>query len=100
MTGLGPSSRAKLADDLVRRLVVRYAPPVTVREGWLVLDGWAGLTAQRVEIVGETPRMVRIRAIVRTRLAGRSRWLEPGEVALVPWRAVLAERPAWAVDEA
>lgn len=56
--------------------------------GRLVLVGWHGRAEQRVEIVGQTPKRLRIRAIERTRLAG-PRWLEPGQTALVPTRAVL-----------
>lgn len=58
------------------------------RFAWINLDGWSGRSRQRVEVVGETPARVRVRAIERTRLAGRSRFLEPGEVALVPRGAV------------
>ncbi|MBL8605196.1 MAG: hypothetical protein JNK72_24915 [Myxococcales bacterium] len=39
-------------------------------------------------IVGETPKRYRIRALTRTRLGGRDRWLEAGEEALVPRAAV------------
>lgn len=56
--------------------------------GWLVLDGWQGITRTQVEVVGETPTRYRIRAIELTRLAGRRRWLPPGGVALVPKHAV------------
>jgi len=56
--------------------------------GELVLDGWEGRTYQRVEVIGHTPKRLRIRAIERTRLAGRRRYLEPGQTALVPTRAV------------
>lgn len=54
----------------------------------IALDGWSGRSRQDVEVVGETRTRYRIRAIVWTRLAGRNRWLGPGEVALVPKRAV------------
>lgn len=56
--------------------------------GWLTLDGWAGRTRQAVELIGQTPTRWRIRAIQRTRLAGRRRALEPGQTALVPRRAL------------
>ena len=56
--------------------------------GDLMLDGWAGVRARQVEIVGETPQRYRIRAIERTKLAGRQRWINPGETALVPKYAV------------
>lgn len=57
-------------------------------EAWIQLDGWVGRTQARVEIVGETPYRYRIRAVTRTRLAGRQRWLNVGETALVPKHAV------------
>lgn len=55
---------------------------------YLVISGWHGSTATRVITVGQTPRRFRIRAITRTRLAGRGRWLEPGQETLVPTSAV------------
>ena len=45
-------------------------------------------TEQPIVVVGETPKKYRIRADQRTRLAGRSRWLEPGQTTLVPRTAV------------
>lgn len=54
----------------------------------LVLQGWHGVSSQLVVTVGETPRRFRILALTRTRLAGRDRWLLPGETALVPKTAV------------
>jgi hypothetical protein len=62
--------------------------------GQLMLDGWFGRSWQAVEILGKTPTRVRIRAIQRTRLAERRRYLAPGQTALVPARAVLLERQA------
>ena len=56
--------------------------------GWLQLDGWEGRTQQEVEVIGETPKRYRIRALTRTRLAGYCRWVQPGSVALVPKAAV------------
>jgi len=55
--------------------------------GYLLLDGWEGRTRQQVEVIGQTPKRYRIRAIDRTRLAG-PRWLNPGETALVPKTAM------------
>lgn len=55
---------------------------------YLVIVGWHGSSATRVITVGMTAKKFRIRAIERTRLAGRGRWLEPGEEALVPKTAV------------
>ena len=46
--------------------------------GLLALNGWEGYTEQVVEVVGQTPKRLRIRAITCTRLAG-PRWLEPGQ---------------------
>ena len=57
--------------------------------GMLLLNGWAGRIEQEVEIIGRTPKRLRIRAIVRTKLAGRDRWLETGRTALVPVSAVI-----------
>lgn len=45
----------------------------------------------RVVIVGETPKRFRIKAITRTRLPGRGRYLEIGTEALVPRTAVRVE---------
>jgi len=65
--------------------------------GTLHIDGWAGRIDQRVDVVGETRTRYRIRAIERTKLAGRGRWLHRGETALVPKAAVTlasaSERP-------
>ncbi len=56
--------------------------------GLLLMDSYAGRTCTPVEIVGETPKRYRIRAIEDTKLAGRNRWLAAGETALVPKHAV------------
>lgn len=61
--------------------------------GWLGLQGWHGLTWTRVEIVGRTRSRVRIRATERTRLAGRGRWLDAGQTAIVPVGAIRSTRP-------
>jgi hypothetical protein len=63
----------------------------TPRFGSLMLNGWHGVSRRRVEIVGETAKRYRIRAIEKTKLAGRSRWLNAGETALVPKYAVEVE---------
>lgn len=65
-----------------------------IRIGYLQLDGWAGRRDHKVEVVGETPHKYRIRAIERTKLAGRQRWINPGETALVPKYAVRDVGPA------
>jgi hypothetical protein len=54
----------------------------------ITLNGWQGLTTQEVEVVGSTPQRYRIRAITRTRLAGRQRYLEAGQTVLVPRKVV------------
>lgn len=56
--------------------------------GTLVTEGWEGRTCTKVEVVGQTPKRLRIRAIEHTKLAGPSRWLEIGETAMVPTHAV------------
>lgn len=55
---------------------------------YLSISGWHGTTTTLVVTVGWTPKRYRIRAITRTRLAGRNRWLEPGQETLVPRTAV------------
>ena len=62
------------------------------RYGTLHLDGYSGRSSTRVEIVGETPKRYRIRAITQTRTAGRLVYLEPGQMALVPKHAVVLEQ--------
>ena len=59
--------------------------------GTLHLDGYSGRSSTRVEIVGETPKRYRVRAITQTRTAGRLVYLEPGQVALVPKHAITLE---------
>jgi hypothetical protein len=58
--------------------------------GYLVTHSpWGGFsTRTKVEVVGETPKRYRIRALTKTRLAGRMRYLEPGATVLVPKHAV------------
>jgi hypothetical protein len=56
--------------------------------GLLCLDGLSGYHETPVLVVGETPKRYRIEAIERMRLAGRVRWLNSGERALVPRYAV------------
>jgi hypothetical protein len=64
-----------------------------IARGMLVLEGWAGRTKTPVEIIGVTPKRYRIRAVTRTRLGGRSRWLDVGDTALVPRHAVTDVQP-------
>lgn len=54
----------------------------------LTTKDYGGTHVTRVVTVGETPKRFRIRAIIRTKLAGRNHWLEPGQEALVPKTAV------------
>jgi len=54
----------------------------------LVITGWHGSTAYRVDIIGITPHRFRIRAFGPTRLAGRNRMLQSGEETLVPKTAI------------
>lgn len=61
---------------------------MTPIHSYLVLQGWHGTTTTPVLTVGITPKRFRIRAVQRTRLAGRNRWLEPGQEALVSKSAV------------
>lgn len=58
------------------------------REAYLLTDSYAGRSEQPVMIVGETPKRYRIKAVVRTRMPGRCRWLYIGDMALVPKTAV------------
>lgn len=61
---------------------------MTPIHSYLVLQGWHGTTSTPVLTVGITPKRFRIRAVQRTKLAGRNRWLEPGQETLVPKTAV------------
>lgn len=58
------------------------------KSGWLHTDGWAGVQEVQVLVVGETPKRWRIKCLTTTKLAGRNRWAEPGQVVLVPKYAV------------
>jgi hypothetical protein len=62
---------------------------VNVR-GVLMKDGWAGRIDTPVLVVGETPKRFRITPPndEPVKLAGRARWLQPGQTALVPKHAV------------
>lgn len=65
-----------------------------MRYGYLRLDSFAGRSERKVEIVSETPKRYRIRAIEATKLAGRQRWIQPGETALVPKYAIRFDEEA------
>ena len=56
--------------------------------GLLCLNGMSGYHETPVLVVGETPKQYRVEAIERMRLAGRMRWLNPGERVLVPRYAI------------
>ena len=60
--------------------------------GFVLLQSYAGLTKHRVQIVGMTAKNYRVRALKRTRLSGRGRYIEAGAEALVPKHAVAMER--------
>lgn len=68
-------------------------PRVYPCAGKLCLDGWHGRSYEAVVVTGETPERYRITAPPNTvvRLAGRSRTLAPGQVALVPKHAITFE---------
>lgn len=59
--------------------------------GWLHTDSFAGSDKQPVLVVGETPQRYRIKADnggKAVKLAGRSRWINGIQEALVPKSAV------------
>ena len=58
------------------------------RQAWICTDGWAGIGAQEVVVIRETPKKYRVQAVKRTKLAGYNRWLEVGQTSLVPKYAV------------
>lgn len=59
-----------------------------MKQAYLCTNSYAGRNEQAVLVVGETPKKYRIRAVMRTRVPGRCRWLAAGELALVPKQAV------------
>lgn len=62
--------------------------PTSPKSGFLWLDTWAGRSHTPIDVIGQTPTRWRIRARQRTQLAGRGRWLEAGDVAIVPRHVV------------
>lgn len=68
--------------------MTRTTTPHGEQQAWLLMDGWEGRTEQPILVVGETPQRYRIKAVARTKLAGRCRWIYTGETALVPKHAV------------
>lgn len=63
----------------------KYTAPVY---SYLIVSSWGGVTSTKVITMGETPKRFRIKAITRTKLSGRDRWLEPGDETLVPKTAI------------
>lgn len=66
----------------------RSTPEPEPRQAYICLDGWAGRSEQAVLVIGETPKRYRIKAVMKTFLAGRSRAMVAGDTALVPKHAV------------
>lgn len=64
------------------------------RKAKLNFNDWAGCRSVEVIVVGETPKKYRIKTAGEDpiRLAGRYKYLRPGEVALVPKSAVTIEK--------
>jgi hypothetical protein len=60
------------------------------RPAWLHLIGWHGHTKTEVRIVfnGESAKRYRVRLTERTKLPGRDRWGNVGDIILVPKTAV------------
>jgi len=63
------------------------------RMGYLHTESWCGRVSTPIMIVGVTAKKTRIRAISRTKLGGRNRWLEEGETTTVPTSAVTEFKP-------
>lgn len=59
---------------------------------YLNIDGWHGVIPQQILVVGQTPKKFRIQAIIVTKLAGRGRYLDPGQRTLVPKHAVTVKK--------
>ena len=64
------------------------------RPAWLCMDGWSGRSQTPVEIIGETPKRFRIKLLRKTRLPGRFRFGNVGDVILVPRTAIILTRGA------
>ena len=63
----------------------------------ITLGGWHGLSEHEVLVVGQTPTRYRIRALTRTRLAGRYRYLAPTHEALITRKAVTFLDKPWLI---
>jgi hypothetical protein len=62
---------------------------MNMAEKCVVLDTWAGRRYYAVEVIGETPKKVRIRVMMPGGvLLPKRRYVQCGEIALVPKRAV------------
>lgn len=72
----------------LRHMFGAMRTPYRERPAVICLGGWSGRTEAAVVVVDETAKRYRIKAIDRTKLAGRDRWIEAGQTALVPKRAV------------
>jgi hypothetical protein len=66
------------------------APPEAHQRAVLALDGWAGRRLIPVEVIGHTPKRVRVRILAEqgAMLPGR-RWAAYGDVVLAPRHAVV-----------
>jgi len=59
-----------------------------LRTAWLCVNAHKGQAAQRIEVIQNCEKRVRIRALKPTTLGGQRRVIQPGETALVPTWAV------------
>jgi len=57
-------------------------------ETFIATQGWEGLNYIPVEVVGETPKKVRVKLLRDCRLPGRNRSGKKGQVVLVPKTAL------------
>lgn len=64
------------------------------KRAFLVMESYAGRSRTLVDVIWTGPKRARIRAVTRMRLAGRDRWLDEGETALVP-KAALRYPSSW-----
>ncbi len=60
----------------------------TIQECFLCINSWAGRREYSVVIIDETPKKYKIRLVVDTKLPGRNRYGNAGEIILVPKTAV------------
>ncbi len=70
-----------------RRSSMKTPETSTVR-----IQSWAGVRTVPVEIIGETPKCYRVRVLAEaSRWPGRNRFVEKGDVRLVPKHYVQKE---------